>query len=120
MAQALGYVTKLDDGNFTGKLAMGVNTRIDIVANDNKQSDKQPDFRVYSADGGEIGGGWTRRGKTSGKDYVSLTLAHPMIGPRINTQIKVMKGPLRRFIYQRKSNLFPMTIRNQRIVLIIL
>ena len=82
MAQALGYVTKLDDGNFTGKLAMGLNTRIDIVANDNKQSDKQPDFRIYSADGGEIGGGWTRRGKTSGKDYVSLTLAHPMIGPR--------------------------------------
>ena len=82
MAQALGYVTQTEDGNFVGKLGMGLNTRIDIVANDNKQTDKQPDFRVYAKDGGEIGGGWTRTGKTSGKDYISLTLAHPMIGPR--------------------------------------
>jgi len=82
MAQALGYVTKTDDGNFVGKLAMGLNTRIDIVTNEGKDSERQPDFRVYSADGGEIGGGWTRTGKASGKDYISLTLAHPMIGPR--------------------------------------
>jgi len=82
MAQALGYVTKQEDGNFTGKLGMGLNTRIDIVANENRETDKQPAFRVYAAEGGEIGGGWVRTGKTSGKDYVSLTLAHPMIGPR--------------------------------------
>lgn len=82
MAQALGYVSQMDDGNFKGILAMGLNTRITIAANDAKETDKQPDFRVYAADGGEIGGGWNRTGKTSGKDYVSLTLAHPIIGPR--------------------------------------
>ena len=82
MAQALGYVTQTKDGNFVGKLGMGLNTRIDIVTNEAKETDKQPDFRVYANDGGEIGGGWRRTGKASGKDYISLTLAHPMIGPR--------------------------------------
>lgn len=81
MAQALGYVTQGDNGNFEGILAMGLNTRIRIVTNDAKSTPKQPDYRVYAAQGGEIGGGWTRTGKSSGKDYVSLTLAHPMIGP---------------------------------------
>jgi len=82
MAQALGYVSQMDDGTFKGILAMGLNTRITIATNDAKETEKQPDFRIYSAEGGEIGGGWNRTGKTSGKDCVSLTLAHPMIGPR--------------------------------------
>ena len=82
MAQALGYVTQTEEGNFVGKLGMGLNTRIDITANGSKETEKQPDFRIYASNGGEIGGGWTRRSKSSGKDYVSLTLAHPMIGPR--------------------------------------
>lgn len=82
MAQALGYVTQNETGFFEGTLAMGLNTRIKIVPNSDKQSEQQPDFRVYSSDGGEIGGGWSRTGKASGKKYISLTLAHPMIGPR--------------------------------------
>ncbi|WP_247984664.1 DUF736 family protein [Bradyrhizobium sp. 186] len=41
----------------------------------------QPDFRVVTQ-GVEIGAGWTRRGETSGKDYVSLSLAAPEFGPR--------------------------------------
>lgn len=82
MAQALGYVSQSKDGNFEGTLALGQKSRISIVANDNKTADKQPDFRVFTNDGAEIGGGWNRVGKTSGKPYISLTLAHPMIGPR--------------------------------------
>ncbi len=82
MAQALGYVTQGKDGNFEGVLSMGVNSRINIVANETKTTEKQPDFRIYSQNSGEIGGGWNRRSKASGKDYISLTLAHPMIGPR--------------------------------------
>lgn len=29
-----------------------------------------------------MGGGWVRRGKTSGEDYVSLSLADPAFGPK--------------------------------------
>ena len=86
MAQALGYVSQSKDGNFEGTLGLissgGNKSRISIVANDNKTKDKQPDFRVFTSDGAEVGGGWNRVGKTSGKPYISLTLAHPMIGPR--------------------------------------
>ncbi len=82
MAQALGIVTKGEDGNFAGRISMGINTKIEIVANDAKETDRQPDFRIFSTRLGEIGGGWNKVGENSGKPYVSLTLAHPMIGSR--------------------------------------
>lgn len=41
----------------------------------------QPDYRVLSGDV-EIGAGWNRRAETSGRDYVSLSLAAPEFGPR--------------------------------------
>jgi uncharacterized protein (DUF736 family) len=82
MAQAVGYVTRSENGNFEGVLSMGLNSRIRIVSNDTKDKEAQPDFRIFSAQLGEIGGGWSRVGKTSNKPYLSLTLAHPMIGPR--------------------------------------
>ena len=34
------------------------------------------------SDGVEIGAGWMRRSETSGRDYVSLSLAAPEFGPR--------------------------------------
>lgn len=82
MAQSLGIVTRSENGNFEGVLSMGLNSRIKIVSNDAKDKETQPDFRIFSAQLGEIGGGWNRVGKTSNKPYLSLTLAHPMIGPR--------------------------------------
>ena len=82
MGQSLGTVEKLDDGNYEGILAMGLNTRITIVENGAKtKGSLQPDFRVVSKQFGDLGGGWNAVGKTSGKPYVSLSIAHPMIGP---------------------------------------
>ena len=76
MAQALGYVTKQENG-YEGTLSMlTLKTRIRIVPNTAKENERQPDYRVYAGDG-EIGGAWKRIGKASGKPYVSLTLAHP-------------------------------------------
>jgi uncharacterized protein (DUF736 family) len=86
MAQSLGTVTKRDNGGFEGTLAMmTLTTRITIVPNEAKENDRQPDFRIYAANsggrrGGEIGGGWNRVGKNSGKEYISLTFAHPAFG----------------------------------------
>ena len=41
----------------------------------------------------EIGGGWMRKSKASGRDYVSLTLADPQIGPRrIFANLAPVKG----------------------------
>lgn len=79
---AIGYVTKGADGSFKGLLkTLSIRADIAIVANDNKASDSQPDYRVVS-DGVEIGAGWNRRSQSSGQDYVSLSLAAPELGPR--------------------------------------
>ncbi|WFT97007.1 DUF736 family protein [Bradyrhizobium barranii] len=51
------------------------------MPNRDKSADTQPDFRVI-AQGVDIGAGWVRRGESSGKDYVSLSLAAPERGAR--------------------------------------
>lgn len=79
---AIGYVTKNEDGSFKGQLkTLSISADIAIVANRNKSNDNQPDYRVLS-DSVEIGAGWNRRSETSGRDYVSLSLAAPEFGPR--------------------------------------
>ena len=87
MAQALGTVTKRSDGGFEGALAMmTLTTRITIIPNETKENERQPDFRIYTGSptgrGAEIGGGWTRVGKNSGKPYISLSFAHPAFGDK--------------------------------------
>ena len=82
MAQALGYVTKTKNGVFEGTLSMmSLKKRINIQPNKAKETDAQPDFRVYTEDRVEIGGGWNKTGKVSGNPYVSLTFAAPEFGP---------------------------------------
>ena len=81
MAQALGYVTKTETGGYEGTLStMSLRKRIRIVPNSTKEREAQPDFRVYTEDRVEIGGGWNRVGKNSGNAYVSLTFAAPEFG----------------------------------------
>ena len=78
---AIGQVTR--DGNgFKGQLkTLSIRAEIEILPTERKTGDSQPDFRV-TANGVEVGAGWTRRGETSGRDYVSLSLAAPEFGPR--------------------------------------
>ncbi|MGY3586607.1 uncharacterized protein (DUF736 family) [Bradyrhizobium sp. USDA 4341] len=58
-----------------------IRAHIDIVPNSGKSTEAQPDFRIL-AQGVEIGAGWIRHGESSGKDYVSLSLAAPELGSR--------------------------------------
>ena len=79
---AIGYVRKENDGRYTGQLkTISIKADIDIVPNANKTTDNQPDFRVLTQ-GTEIGAGWMKKGETSGKEYVSLSLAAPEFGPK--------------------------------------
>ena len=80
---AIGYVTKQDNGSFTGNLrTVSIKSGIEIVPNERKVEDDQPDFRVFTDDRVEVGAGWHRKGKNSGNAYVSLSLAAPEFGPR--------------------------------------
>ena len=79
---AIGYVTQQSDGGFKGQLkTLKIRALIEIVPNANRRNDTQPDFRVFT-EGYEIGAGWKRVGETSGREYVSLSLAAPEFGPR--------------------------------------
>ena len=79
---AIGHITRTSDGGFKGQLrTLSIKANVEIVPNENKSSDTQPDYRVLS-NGTEIGAGWMRRSETSGRNYVSLSLAAPEFGPR--------------------------------------
>ena len=79
---AIGYVTKQSNGGYKGQLkTLSIRADIDLVPNTTKTADNQPDFRVMTR-GYEIGAGWIRKSETSGKDYVSLSLAAPEFGHR--------------------------------------
>ena len=78
---AIGYVTKDENGTYTGQLkTLSIRADIEIVPA-TKASDNQPDYRVVAGDV-EIGAGWNRHSETSGRDYVSLSLTAPEFGPR--------------------------------------
>ena len=78
---AIGHVSR-DGQGFKGQLkTLSIRTDIEILPNARKTGDTQPDYRV-TAGGVEVGAGWLRKGGTSGRDYVSLSLAAPEFGPR--------------------------------------
>ena len=83
----IGSVTKRDDGRYEGELrTLTIRAEIAILPVGEKASPNQPDYRVMSQ-GIEIGAGWLRKGQTSGKEYVSLSIAAPEFGPRRSTPI---------------------------------
>ena len=79
---AIGYVTKQPNGSYKGQLkTVSIRADIEIVPNGSKSADSEPDFRVLTQ-GVQVGAGWLRIGESSGKEYVSLSIAAPEFGPR--------------------------------------
>ena len=77
----IGTVTKREDGRYEGELhTLSLRAFITIHPVE-KTLPNQPDFRVMS-EGIEIGAGWIRKGQTSGRDYISLSLAAPEFGAK--------------------------------------
>ena len=94
MANALGYVTETKTG-FEGALAMmNLSSPIRFEKVTDKKTDGQPDYRIFAGETAtEIGGGWLRKAKSSGREYVSITLSDPQIGPRrIYANLAPVKG----------------------------
>ena len=79
---AIGYVRKEQDGRYLGSIrTISIRADVEIIPNTNKTTEVQPDYRVLTQ-GIEIGAGWTKKGESSHKEYVSLALAAPEFGPR--------------------------------------
>ena len=98
MANALGYVSETKTG-FSGSLAMmNLTAPIRIEKNADKKAAAEPDYRIFAGDI-EIGGGWIAQAKSSGREYISLTLADPQIGPRkIYANLAPVKGKKGRYV----------------------
>jgi uncharacterized protein (DUF736 family) len=78
---SIGRVTKQADGTFKGLLAtLSIKQNIQFVKN-RKMNESQPDFVVMAHDV-EIGAAWWRTAISSGKDYLSISLAAPEFGNR--------------------------------------
>ncbi|WP_339708192.1 DUF736 family protein [uncultured Sphingosinicella sp.] len=78
---AIGHVKRSGEG-YKGELkTLSIRAGIEIIPNRSKTGDAQPDYRVLTQ-GIEVGAGWIRTGETSGRDYVSLSIAAPEFGPR--------------------------------------
>jgi uncharacterized protein (DUF736 family) len=79
----IGHVTRRKDGSYEGELkTMTIRAELLVTPiKGKKSSDSAPDFRVTS-NGVEIGAGWIRTGQASGKEYVSLSLSAPELGPK--------------------------------------
>ena len=79
---SIGHVKKHKDGIYKGQLkTLAFRAPIDILPNTAKNGDAQPDYRIYSQ-AIEIGAGWIRTAGSSGKEYLSLSLADPAFGPK--------------------------------------
>lgn len=79
---AIGHVTKLEDGRYKGELkTLSIRAEIIITPNADKSNDNQPDYKVF-AEGIEVGAAWVRKSESSGKEYVSLSIAAPEFGPK--------------------------------------
>jgi uncharacterized protein (DUF736 family) len=75
MAQ-IGTFTRSDDGIFTGTIrTLNINVKATIrpVA---KDSERSPDYRI-TANGVELGAGWSKAAKDSGAEYLSVKLDDP-------------------------------------------
>lgn len=83
MANALGYVSETETG-FAGSLSMmNLTAPIRIEENAEKSGNHHPDYRIFAGETStEIGGAWIRKARSSGREFLSLTLADPQIGPR--------------------------------------
>jgi len=78
---SIGQVTLQPDGSYKGRLnTLSIRQNIELVLN-RKKNENQPDFRVMSGEV-EIGAAWNRKAISTGKDFVSLSLAAPEFGDR--------------------------------------
>ena len=81
---AIGHVTKHPrTASFKGQLkTLSFRAPIDILLNTGEERRQRSPTIASTARAVEVGAGWIKKGKTSGEDYVSLSLADPAFGPK--------------------------------------
>jgi uncharacterized protein (DUF736 family) len=77
----IATLTQKNDG-FEGSLAtLTITAPIALIPNASKAKDNEPDYRIISRKNGfELGAGWNRRSKSTGEEYISVSLSAPEFG----------------------------------------
>jgi uncharacterized protein (DUF736 family) len=79
---SIGRVIKQSDGSYKGQLAtLSIQQNVQFLKN-KKLTDNQPDFIIMAGNDVEIGAAWLRTAISSGKEYLSISLAAPEFGNR--------------------------------------
>ena len=78
----IATLTQKADGNLEGTLTtLNVTAPIALVPNARKTKENEPDYRILSRKNGfELGAGWLRNSKTTGEEYLSVSLSAPEFG----------------------------------------
>ena len=78
----IATLTQKADGNLEGTLTtLNVTASIILAQNTRKAKDNEPDYRIISRKNGfELGAGWNRISKSTGEEYISVSLSAPEFG----------------------------------------
>lgn len=76
MAQ-IGSFTRDESGTYTGTVCTSVLKFKATMKPSPKDNDKAPDYRISSANGADIGAGWTKAARETGAEYLSVKLDDP-------------------------------------------
>lgn len=99
MAQ-IGTFNRGDDGVFTGTIrTLNINVKASIkpVA---KEGERSPDYRV-TANGVELGAGWSKAAKETGAEYVSVKLDDPSFNAPVYATLVAGEKGEHRLIWSR-------------------
>ena len=78
----IATLTQKADGNYEGTLTtLNITAPIALLPNTRKSKDSAPDYLVVSRKNGfELGAGWNRISKSTGEEYISVSLSAPEFG----------------------------------------
>ncbi|WP_136661778.1 DUF736 domain-containing protein [Nitratireductor sp. XY-223] len=81
MSTRLATLTLDDNGNYVGTLTtMALRRQIRVVPNGRAGDGNQPDWRITTNSGYELGAAWKRVSGNTGNAYLSVRLAAPELG----------------------------------------
>jgi uncharacterized protein (DUF736 family) len=101
----IGSFTKSDD-SFVGSvhtLSVKAKARIQAVADKEKAS--APDYRIFAGTAIEIGAGWKKTARETGREYLSVKLDDPSFAaPIYASLVEAEDGKTFSLIWSRRSN----------------
>lgn len=84
----IGIFTPTKDGGWTGAVrTLTIDVKLRFVPNDNRESDRAPDYRVFAGQS-EVGAAWRERTKDeTPREYLSVRLDDPGLAEPVHAAL---------------------------------